>query len=113
MGSRRLYALIDGNPLFSFQPIEAVCDPATLAQQHKLVSVTQAFAIDLTGQVCADQFNGEFYGGLAAQAEFLQGASRSPGGLGRSPIGGRWAAAAAGRGGTARAGTEGAPGALP
>ena len=80
MGSRRLYALIDGNPLFSFQPIDAVCDPATLAQQHKLVSVTQAFAIDLTGQVCADQFNGEFYGGMAAQAEFLQGASRSPGG---------------------------------
>jgi acyl-CoA hydrolase/RimJ/RimL family protein N-acetyltransferase len=80
MGSRRLYELIDGNPLFSFQPIEAVCDPATLALQHKLVSVTQAFAIDLTGQVCADQFNGEFYGGMAAQAEFLQGASRSPGG---------------------------------
>ena len=80
MGSRRLYELIDGNPLFSFQTIDAVCDPATLALQHKLVSVTQAFAIDLTGQVCADQFNGEFYGGLAAQAEFLQGASRSPGG---------------------------------
>ncbi len=80
MGSRRLYELIDANPLFSFQPIEAVCDPATLALQHKLVSVTQAFAIDLTGQVCADQFSGEFYGGVAAQAEFLQGASRSPGG---------------------------------
>ena len=80
MGSRRLYDLIDRNPLFSFQPIEALCDPATLALQHKLVSVTQAFAIDLTGQVCADQFNGEFYGGVAVQAEFLQGASRSAGG---------------------------------
>ncbi|MDP1899829.1 MAG: GNAT family N-acetyltransferase [Rubrivivax sp.] len=80
MGSRRLYDLIDGNPLFSFQPIDAVCDPAMLAAQHKLVSVTQAFAIDLTGQVCADQFNGDFYGGIAAQAEFLQGATRSLGG---------------------------------
>ena len=80
MGSRALYALIDGNPAFSFQPIDAVCDPAVLARQHKLVSVTQAFAIDLTGQVCADQFNGEFYGGVAAQAEFLEGASRSRGG---------------------------------
>ena len=80
MGSRRLYELIDRNPLFSFQPMEAVCDPAVLAAQHKLVSVTQAFAVDLTGQVCADQFNGSFYGGLAAQGEFLQGASRSPGG---------------------------------
>jgi acyl-CoA hydrolase/RimJ/RimL family protein N-acetyltransferase len=80
MGSRRLYDLIDGNPLFVFQPIEAVCDPFTLAMQHKMVSVTQAFSVDLTGQVCADQFGGSFYGGLAAQGEFLRGASRSPGG---------------------------------
>ena len=80
MGSRKLYDLIDGNPLFVFQPIEAVCDPFTLATQHKMVSVTQAFSVDLTGQVCADQFGGAFYGGLAAQGEFLRGASRSPGG---------------------------------
>ena len=80
MGSRRLYDLIDRNPLFSFQPIEAVCDPYTLAAQNKMVSVTQAFAVDLTGQVCADQFGGDFYSGLAAQGEFLRGASRSPGG---------------------------------
>ena len=45
-----------------------------------MVSVTQAFAIDLTGQVCADQLDGEFYSGVAAQGEFLRGASRSPGG---------------------------------
>jgi acyl-CoA hydrolase len=80
MGSRRLYDLIDRNPLFSFQPIEAVCDPHTLASQHQMVSVTQAFAVDLTGQVCADQFGGDFYGGLAAQGEFLRGAARSAGG---------------------------------
>ncbi|MCA3239958.1 MAG: 4-hydroxybutyrate CoA-transferase [Rubrivivax sp.] len=80
MGSRKLYDLIDGNPLFVFQPIDAVCDPFTLATQHKMVSVTQAFSVDLTGQVCADQFGGAFYGGLAAQGEFLRGASRSPGG---------------------------------
>lgn len=80
MGSRDLYDAIDRNPLFCFQPIETVCDPVTLAAQHKLVSVIQAFAIDLSGQVCTDQFNGEFYGGLSAQGEFLRGASRSPGG---------------------------------
>jgi len=80
MGTRALYDLIDHNPLFVFQPIDVVCNPATIAAQHKMVSVTQAFAVDLTGQVCADQFNGEFYGGLAAQGEFLRGASRSAGG---------------------------------
>lgn len=80
MGSRRLYDLIDRNPMFSFQPIDVVCDPSTIAAQHKMVSITQAFAVDLTGQVCADQFNGDFYGGIAAQGDFLEGASRSPGG---------------------------------
>lgn len=80
MGSRALYELIDRNPLFCFQPMETVCDPATLAAQHKMVSVTQAFAVDLTGQACVDQVDGNFYSGLAAQVEFLQGASRSPGG---------------------------------
>jgi acyl-CoA hydrolase/predicted N-acetyltransferase YhbS len=80
VGTRRLYDLIDRNPLFSFQPIDVVAHPATIAAQHQMVSVTQAFAIDLTGQVCADQLDGEFYGGIAAQGEFLRGASRSLGG---------------------------------
>ncbi len=80
MGSRRLYDLLDRNPMFSFQPVEAVCQPSVIAAQHRMVSVTQAFAIDLSGQVCADQLDGEYYSGLAAQGEFLRGASRSPGG---------------------------------
>src|SRR5262249_42725477 len=41
---------------------------------------TQAFAIDLTGQVCVDQFEGELYGGGSTQVSFLRGAARSPGG---------------------------------
>src|SRR5262245_65499570 len=45
-----------------------------------MVSITQAFAIDLTGQVCVDQFEGEFYGGVSTQVGFLRGAARSPGG---------------------------------
>jgi len=80
IGNRRLYDLIDRNPLFSFQPIDVISHPSTIAAQHRMVSVTQAFAIDLTGQVCVDQLDGEFYGGIAAQGEFLRGASRSEGG---------------------------------
>jgi RimJ/RimL family protein N-acetyltransferase len=45
-----------------------------------MVSVTQAFAVDLTGQVCAAQFEGEFYGGVSTQQEFMQGAAQSEGG---------------------------------
>jgi acyl-CoA hydrolase/GNAT superfamily N-acetyltransferase len=80
LGSRELYDLIDGNPLFSMEPMDAVCDPATIAAQHKMVAIAQAFAIDLTGQVCIDQFGGEFYSGIGSQGEFLRGASRSPSG---------------------------------
>jgi RimJ/RimL family protein N-acetyltransferase len=45
-----------------------------------MVSVTQAFAVDLTGQVCADTDFGELYGGVAAQPVMHYAASRSPGG---------------------------------
>ena len=45
-----------------------------------MVSLTQAFAIDLTGQVCADQFHGEFYSGVSTQIDFHRGAARSVGG---------------------------------
>ena len=80
LGSRRLYDLIDHNPLFSFQPIDSVCNPLTIAKQHKMVSSAQAYSIDLTGQVCIDQFNGELYSGIGCQGEFLLGAAQSPGG---------------------------------
>jgi acyl-CoA hydrolase/GNAT superfamily N-acetyltransferase len=80
MGTRRLYSLIDKNPMFSFHPIDYVCDPAVIAANNKMVSITQAFAVDLTGQVCADQFEGEFYSGVSTHPDFLRGAANSPGG---------------------------------
>ncbi|MFK5073494.1 acetyl-CoA hydrolase/transferase C-terminal domain-containing protein, partial [Klebsiella pneumoniae] len=63
-----------------FHPIEYVADPAVVAQNHKMVSLTQAFAVDLTGQVCADQFEGSFHGGVSTIPDFHRGAIRSAGG---------------------------------
>jgi len=80
MGSRKLYDLIDNNPLFVFKPIAYVSNFKTISSQHKMVSVTQAFAVDLTGQVCADQFEGEFYSGVSTQPDFIRGAAYSHGG---------------------------------
>jgi GNAT superfamily N-acetyltransferase len=45
-----------------------------------MVSITQAFAVDLTGQVCIDQYDGEFYGGVSTQPDFIRGAAKSSGG---------------------------------
>src|SRR5918998_57490 len=80
LGTRRLYDLVHDNPRFAFLPIDQVCDPAVIAANPRVVSITQAFAVDLTGQVCVDQFGGEFYGGVPTQAGSIRGAPRSSGG---------------------------------
>jgi acyl-CoA hydrolase/RimJ/RimL family protein N-acetyltransferase len=77
LGSERLYRMLDDNPRFCFLPIEEVSDPALIAANHKMVSITQSFAADLTGQTCIDQFDGEFYGGVSTQPDFIRGASRT------------------------------------
>src|SRR4051812_26847324 len=80
MGTRRLYDLVDDDERFAFHPIEHVCDPAVIAAQPRMVSVTQAFAIDLGGQVCMESLDGELYGGLSTGPAFHRGALASPGG---------------------------------
>lgn len=81
MGTRRLYDLVDDDPRFAFQPIDAVCDPVVIAARERMVSVTQAFAIDLTGQVCTETLDGRLYGGLSTGPAFHRGALASPGGV--------------------------------
>ncbi|HEU5214251.1 MAG TPA: GNAT family N-acetyltransferase [Gaiellaceae bacterium] len=81
MGTRRLYDLVDDDPRFAFHPLDHVCDPAVIAAQERMVSVTQAFAIDLTGQVCTESLDGRLYGGLSTGPAFHRGALASPGGL--------------------------------
>jgi acyl-CoA hydrolase len=84
LGTRRLYDFIDSNPQFLFLPIDRVCDPEEIAASPRMVSITQAFAIDLTGQVCVDQFEGEFYGGRIHAGGPSCGARRDPPAASRS-----------------------------
>jgi acyl-CoA hydrolase/RimJ/RimL family protein N-acetyltransferase len=81
MGSRRLYDLVDDNPSFTFHPIEYICDPAVIRERKRMVSVTQAFAIDLTGQVSTERLDGVLYGGVSTGPAFHRGALASPGGM--------------------------------
>lgn len=80
MGTRRLYDFLDGNPSASLEPIERVCDLHRLAELPAFASVTQAFAVDLTGQVCTERLDGQLYGGVATQPDFHRAAALSPGG---------------------------------
>jgi acyl-CoA hydrolase/GNAT superfamily N-acetyltransferase len=80
MGTRRLYDLIDANPNARLEPIERVCDPSVLGSLPALASVTQAFSLDLSGQVCTERLDDALYGGVATQPDFHRAAARSDGG---------------------------------
>ncbi|GAC1445067.1 MAG: hypothetical protein NVSMB55_23970 [Mycobacteriales bacterium] len=79
VGTGRLFDRLE-DPIVDFRPIERICGLRALTSVERMVSVTQAFAVDLTGQVCADTDDGELYGGVAAQPVMHYAASRSPGG---------------------------------
>ena len=80
MGSARLYKLLHDNPGWELRAADEVCSPEVLAAHERLVSVTQGFAVDLTGQVTIDAHEGGPYGGVSTQPDFHRAASRSPGG---------------------------------
>ncbi len=80
MGTKKLYDLVDANPLFSFRPTEYVNDPLVISRQYKMVAINMAMEVDLTGQVCADSQGDKFYSGIGGQVDFNRGAARSKGG---------------------------------
>ena len=80
MGSERLYAYVDNNPLFEFRSVEFTNDPFQVARNVKMVAVNGAIEVDLTGQVAADSIGSNFYSGIGGQVDFIRGAARSEGG---------------------------------
>ena len=79
VGTRRLFDRLS-DPQIDFRPLEELAHPAVLTRLDRLVSVTQAFAVDLTGQVCADSESGDLYGGVASQSIMHWAAAHSLGG---------------------------------
>jgi acyl-CoA hydrolase/GNAT superfamily N-acetyltransferase len=80
LGTRKLYDLVDNNPVFAFHPTEYVNDPAVIGQQNKMVAVNTALEVDLTGQVCSDSIGTKFFSGIGGQVDFNRGAARAAGG---------------------------------
>jgi acyl-CoA hydrolase/GNAT superfamily N-acetyltransferase len=79
-GTRKLYDYIHDNPAFEFRPTEFTNDPFQIARNEKMVAVSSALEVDLTGQVCADSIGDRFYSGFGGQLDFMRGAARSNGG---------------------------------
>jgi len=81
MGSEKIYDYIDNNPTFYFCSSDFVNDPAVIAFNENLVSISSALEVDLTGQVCADSVGHLFYSGIGDQANFIRGSAMSKGGI--------------------------------
>jgi acyl-CoA hydrolase/GNAT superfamily N-acetyltransferase len=80
MGTAKLYERIADESVFSLRPIEQIASTEAIMKQHRLVSISQAFSADLTGQVCCEAANGTLFGGVGAVPVFHFAAGRSAGG---------------------------------
>jgi acyl-CoA hydrolase/GNAT superfamily N-acetyltransferase len=76
-GTRKLYDYLHDNPQFEFRPTEFTNDPFQIARNRRMVAISSAIEVDLTGQVCADSIGDRFYSGFGGQVDFIRGAARS------------------------------------
>lgn len=80
LGSGKLYDMVDDNDMFEFHPSSYTNNPCVIRQNKRMVAINSALSVDLTGQVCADQLEHNFYSGIGGLADFMRGASMSRGG---------------------------------
>ncbi|MBX3732775.1 MAG: GNAT family N-acetyltransferase [Verrucomicrobiae bacterium] len=76
-GSRAFYDYLADNPAFEFRPTEFTNDPFQIARNDRMIAISSAIEVDLTGQICADSIGGRFYSGFGGQTDFMRGAARS------------------------------------
>jgi acyl-CoA hydrolase/GNAT superfamily N-acetyltransferase len=80
IGSEDLYEFLNDNPAVELHPSDYVCDPAIIARHNKMVAMSVAMTIDLTGQVAADAMPQTHFSGITGISDFMRGAVQSPGG---------------------------------
>ncbi len=80
IGSEDLYEFLNDNPAVEFHPSDYVCKPAIIASHNKMVAMSVAMTIDLTGQVAADAMPQTHFSGITGISDFMRGAVQSPGG---------------------------------
>ena len=80
LGTRALYDYMDHNEALHFVPYAFANDPAVIARNDHMISVNTAMAIDLYGQVAADNLGGRQQSAIGGQVDFVRGAQMSRGG---------------------------------
>ena len=80
IGTRRLYDILDDNPLEQMLDVAYVNDTAVIRRNPKVTAINSAIEVDLTGQVCADSLGELQFSGVGGQMDFIRGAALSEGG---------------------------------
>ena len=81
MGTEKIYQYVHNNPMFYFSTSDIVSNPTVIACNERMISISSALEVDLTGQVCSDSLGFMFYSGIGDQVDFLRGSSMSKGGF--------------------------------
>jgi acyl-CoA hydrolase len=76
-GSRALYDWLggEGRELVRFLPVGVVNSAQVIADNNRLVSINGALAVDLFGQVVADNLGGTQFSGIGGHEDFMAGAN--------------------------------------
>lgn len=82
MGDKELYELVARDKNLRMRRGCYCNDPKVIARQENFVSVNNALAIDLGGQVCSESIGPRMYSGTGGQFNTAYGAFNAPGGRG-------------------------------
>ena len=79
IGNEEFYEFLNDNPAIEFHPSDYVNDPTVIARHNKMVAMSVAMTIDLTGQVAADALPQNQFSGVTGVLDFIRGATPVPG----------------------------------
>lgn len=71
LGTTELYRWLDQNKEVAFLPVDIVNDRRVISQNGRFVSITGALAVDLYGQVVADNIDGKQISGVGGHEDFV------------------------------------------
>ncbi|MCR6546951.1 acetyl-CoA hydrolase/transferase family protein [Dehalobacterium formicoaceticum] len=80
IGTPELFKWMSDTPELILTPGTYVNDPIVIAQNNNQVSINSAIMIDLTGQLCAENYGYGQFSGIGGHLDFAIGASLSKGG---------------------------------
>jgi acyl-CoA hydrolase len=78
MGSRRLYAFVDDNPMVEMRSVDFTNDTHVIRSFSRMTAINSAIEVDLSGQVVADSIGTRLYSGVGGQMDFIRGAALAP-----------------------------------